>query len=275
MRYASIADLRAYNGWHPVRVVGEQLGRVDEYVFQTAWRPIVDGDGDGSLTDDVKIYLDGEETEPSSIDPERGFIILETPPSNSAHVSADYFWHPIGDDEIETAIEAAGYEIEAATGIIFTPHERVERLKLGRGNEFTVSEPVITVQSVKVYDSHGKLLDDNAGFEVVNPITGLLRLKNYTAGTPKPPWYLTSPLEIETSYLAGYAETPAQVKQATILIATYWILLRLERQLDFGKEYGGTVATSFTSRELTERLKILRGEIERVKASLPKRVVRA
>jgi hypothetical protein len=226
------------------------------------------------LIDDVKVYIDGEEAELSSIDPVRGFLMLEMLPSPSANVTADYSWHPIGDGEIETTIEAEGYEIESVTGIIFTQHERVERVKLSRGSEYSISEPVIAVQHVKVYDSHGKLLGDDAGYEIVTPMTGLLRLRDHAAGTPTPPWYLTSPLEVGASYIAGYATTPAQVKQATILIATYWILLRLERQLDFGREYGGTVATAFTSRELSERIRILRGEIEGLKAGLPKRVVR-
>lgn len=251
------------------------LSRIEGGTFQTSRKPIVDEDGDEVIVDDVVVYVEGEAVEPSFIDPDKGVVGLETPPAGNALVTADYSWHPVGDGEIALAIEAAEDEIESATGIRFYPHEKVERLKIHRGSEFSLSEPVISVQSLKVYDAGGRLVDGQAGYEVVSHETGLLRLKNYSAGTPTPPWYLTAPLEVEARYVAGFSETPPQVRKTALLIATYWILARVARQVGFSEDYGGVVAAAFTSDDIGERLSILRGEIERLKAGLPKRVLRA
>jgi hypothetical protein len=40
---------------------------------------LVDADYDGTVMDDVKVYLDGEPVEPSTIDPDEGVVELATP----------------------------------------------------------------------------------------------------------------------------------------------------------------------------------------------------
>jgi hypothetical protein len=206
MRYTSVKEVRLYNGWHPIEVRRQQLVRTGPNIYRTQHRPLVDADYDGTVMDDVKVYLDGEPVEPSTIDPDEGVVELATPPAEDVRVEADYCWHPVGDGEIENAVEAAEAEVEALTGAVYTPHTRVERLRVFRGRHITLSEPVVSVQWVKVFDRSGNLLDASAEAEVVEPSTGLVRMKHHAA-EPGPPWYLTPVYEVEVCYVAATARS--------------------------------------------------------------------
>jgi len=273
MRYTSVREVRLYNGWHPIEARRQQLARAGANIFKTPHRPLVDADWDGTIIDDVKIYLDGEPVEPSAIDPDEGVVELVPPPADGVRVEADYSWHPVGDGEIENAVEAAEAEVEALTGAVYTPHTRVERVRVFRGRHITLSEPVISVQGVKVFDTSGNLLDASAEAEAVDPSTGLIRLKHRSA-EPGPPWYLPPIYEVEVSYVAGYHEVPPSVRQAVLTLASYLVLSRFQRGVSFTQDYGAVVA-GFTADELGERLAFLQSEAERVRQLLPRRVSRA
>jgi hypothetical protein len=273
MRYTSVKEVRLYNGWHPIEVRRQQLVRTGPNIYRTQHRPLVDADYDGTVMDDLKVYLDGEPVEPSTIDPDEGVVELATPPAEDVRVEADYCWHPVGDGEIENAVEAAEAEVEALTGAVYTPHTRVERLRVFHGRHITLSEPVVSVQWVKVFDRSGNLLDASAEAEVVEPSTGLVRLKHHAA-EPGPPWYLTPVYEVEVRYVAGYREVPPAVRHAVLTLASYLVLSRFQRSISFTQDYGVVVA-GFTADELGERLAFLQAEVERVRRLLPRRVGRA
>ncbi|MEM1937954.1 MAG: hypothetical protein QXX49_07470 [Candidatus Caldarchaeum sp.] len=274
MRYVSIRDVRIHNGWQPIEVQKQLLKRVDDTHYQTAFKPLVDADWDGTLMDDVAVFLNGDRIEPEAIDPDQGIISIYPPPSEDARVESSYFWHPIGDAEVQLAVEAAEAEVEALTGTVFKPHPRVERVVVRRGRAFNLSEPVLQLLSVKIYDAAGNMLDDDAEAEVVDPQTGLVRLA-VSAGEPQPPWYLTHPLEVEAVYQAGYSETPSTVKQAVLTLASYYVLARLQRSLSFAESYGGVVVAGVAWDDLESRLSYLREEVERVRKALPRRVGKA
>ncbi|MCS6770361.1 MAG: hypothetical protein NZ570_08010 [Candidatus Caldarchaeum sp.] len=273
MRYVSVRDVRTHNGWMPFEARRQPLKRLDETTFQTQHRPLVDADWDGTLIDDVAVFLDGEQVEPEAIDPDIGLVSIYPPPSQAARVEASYYWHPVGDSEVQLAVEAAEAEVEALTGTVFKPHPKVERVVVSRGRTFNLSEPVLSLLSVKVYDHAGNLLDSDAPAEVLDPQTGLIRIPA-SAGEPRPPWYLSHPFEVEAVYQAGYAQTPPTVKQAVITLASYIILTKLQRSLSFAADYGGAVVAGFTAEDLERRLSFLRQEVDRVKQTLPRRVGR-
>lgn len=274
MRYVSVRDVRVYNGWHPIHENRQPLKKVGETFYQTAHAPLVDADYDGSVIDDVMVYLDDELVDPESVDPDAGLLSIYPPPSNEARVEASYFWHPFGDGDIELAVEAAEGLVEALTGVVFVPHVRVERCQLRRGNLLTLSEPVIGIESVKIYDSFGNLVDERVEAEVVDGSSGVIRLKK-ALGEPRPPWYLPQSAEAEIIYRAGTAEVPAAVKQAVLVLASYNLLTRLQQKISFSSDYGGAVAAVFTSSEIEKRLQLLKTQAEKMLKNLPRRVERA
>ncbi|MEM4288018.1 MAG: hypothetical protein QXV97_04345 [Candidatus Caldarchaeum sp.] len=271
MRYVSIRDVRLYNGWHPIEAVRQPLKRIDETNYQTPHRPLVDADWDGTLIDDVETFVDGEKITPEAIDPDQGIISIYPPPSQNAVVESNYRWHPVGDGEISLAVEAAEAEVEALTGTIYTPHTKVERITLHRGSLINLSEPLLNLINVRIYDTGGNLLEDNAEADVVDNQAGLVRIRR-SAGTPTPPWYISQPLTVEVVYQAGYLQPPPTVRQAVLTLASYWVLARFQRSLAFSADYGGAVVAGFTSQELENRLSHLRKEVENVRRTLPKRV---
>ncbi|MEM4281508.1 MAG: hypothetical protein QW470_06225 [Candidatus Caldarchaeum sp.] len=274
MRYVSIRDVRVYNGWQPIEAIRQPLRRIDETNYRTPHRPLVDADWDGTIIDDVETYLDGEIIEPEAIDPDQGIISIYPPPSENARVEASYSWHPVGDGEITLAVEAAEAEVEALTGTIYAPHPRIERITLHRGSLINLSEPALNLLSVRIYDSAGNLVMDNADADILDHQAGLVRLR-HSAGEPRPPWYLSHPLTVEVVYQAGYQQPPPTVRQAILTLASYWVLTRFQRSLSFAADYGGAVVAGFTSEELESRLRQLREKVENVKRALPRRVGRA
>ena len=274
MPYASIREVRAYNGWSPLQVKGEVLERLSDTEFRASRKPIVDYDYDGDLLDDVKVYVDGASAGIASIDSDRGVITLQDPVAEGSTVTADYYWHPIGDDEIKLAIAEAEAEIESKTGIKFEPHSKVEEIILNYGSEFNVSEPIISITSIKhLYDDSYKELGSDE-YEIVDKETGRIRLKNIIAGVAVPPWYLPLRVRLRVEYTAGYETVPDMVKHAAILIASYQVLLRIQRQISFSEDYTAITVAFKTPNELTERLEFLRAEVERVKDMLPRRVAK-
>ncbi|MEM4190000.1 MAG: hypothetical protein QW544_05760 [Candidatus Caldarchaeum sp.] len=97
------------------------------------------------------------------------------------------------------AVEAAEAEVEALTGTIYTPHTKVERITLHRGSLINLSEPLLYLLNVRIYDAAGNLLEDNAEANVVDHEAGLVRIRR-SAGIPTPPWYLSHPLNVEVVY---------------------------------------------------------------------------
>ncbi len=275
MRYTSIRDVRSFNGWYPIAVVGESASMLSDTLIKTQRRPIVDFDWDGDLLDDVVVYVDGAQVGVASVDAERGEISLASPAPQGSVITCDYYWHPVGDGEISLAIEAAEAEIDATAGMRFDAHTRSERIKLHHGSELSLSAPIISIQSVKVYDQRGALIDSAAEYEVLDAESGLIRLLRHSAGRPAPPWYLTRSLEVEVSYTAGYQQVPESVRNAAILIASYWLALRVGGRIVFGDDYGEALSVGFSSEDLSRRLRAMREEVERVKKSLPRRVARS
>ncbi|MEM0445554.1 MAG: hypothetical protein QXW60_05335 [Nitrososphaerota archaeon] len=272
--YASIRDIRVYNEWLPIRVEAEKPAAVNGTVLQLSKRPIVDYDFDGSVLDDVEVFVDGARVSPASVDADRGLVALAEPAPQGAEVSVSYFWHPIPDSEIELAISKASAEVELATGRRFTRYLSVERVVLGEGSRVKLGDRIVQVESVKVYDSGGELIDPAAEFIVEDAEQGVIRLRRYIAGTPTGPLYLPSVIEVEVTYVAGYAETPQHIRQYTILAATYEVLLRFQRLLQVERSYGEAALVVRAPEGLRERLEYLRDEVERFRRLLPKPVRR-
>ena len=273
MSYIKVADVRTYNRWYPIKVVNETLERIGDAVFRTVNRPLVDGDMDGEILDDVKAYVDGAEEVVTSVDPEKGEVTLSTPPPPSSLVTATYYWHPVGDGEISLAIKTAEAAIEAATGMRFSQHLRRERIKLYSGSDVVLSHPVISVEGVRVIGGSG-VVDASPSYEVIDHEHGVVRLRGYVAGSVSSPWYLPAVYEVEVVYQAGYPTVPDSVKQACVLMASYWLLLRAAGQLVYGEDYGYGVSAGFKTEELEGRIKLLRSELDRILEALPKRVER-
>ncbi|MDJ0270971.1 MAG: hypothetical protein QXS96_02715 [Candidatus Caldarchaeum sp.] len=273
MRYVSVKDVRLYNGWLPVEEKRQPLKKIGETVFQTPHAPLVDADWDGSVYDDVIIYLDGEHVEPESIDPSTGLVSIHPPPSPGASVEADYFWHPIGDEDIILAVEAAEGLVEALTGVVYVPHQRVERRRIERNGLVALSEPVITIQSIKLYDSFGNFLGE-AEATLVDRAAGILKIR-VVSQEPRPPWYLPSYVEAEVEYVGGHESVPATVKNAVLALASHNLLTRFQQRLALTPDYGGGVSTVFVTEDLEKRLRFLRSEVEKTVNSLPRRVEKA
>ncbi len=273
MSYVTVADIRTYNRWYPIKIVNEPLEQLSETTFKTANRPLVDGDMDGDVMDDVKVYVDGAEAAVSSVDTERGEVTLSSPPSAGALVTATYYWHPVGDAEINLAIKTAEASVEAATGIRFQQHTRRERIKLHSGSDVVLSHPIITVDSVRVLGGDD-VVDSSPAYEIIDKEQGVVRLRDYKAGSASPPWYLPKTYEVEVTYQAGYVAVPDVVKQACVLMASYWLLVRAAGQLVYGEDYGGGVSLGFKTEEIEGRIRLIRSELERVLKVLPRRVER-
>lgn len=266
-------DVRLYNGWLPIEEKKQPLKKIGETVFQTIHAPLVDADWDGSVYDDVLVYLDGEQVEPESIDPSTGLVSINPPPSESSTVEADYFWHPIGDEDIILAVEAAEGLVEALTGVVYVPHQRVERRRIERNGLVTLSEPVIAIQSVKLYDGFGNFLGE-AEATVVDRAAGVLKIR-VVSQEPRPPWYLPSYVEAEVEYVGGYETVPATVKQAVLALSSHNLLTRFQQRLSLAPDYGGDVSAVFVAEDLEKRLRFLRSEVEKTVNSLPRRVEKA
>lgn len=273
MRYVSVKDVRLYNGWLPIEERKQPLKKIGETVFQTSHAPLVDADWDGSVYDDVLVYLDGEQVEPESIDPSTGLVAINPPPSENTMVEADYFWHPIGDDDIILAVEAAEGLVEALTGVVYVPHQRVERRRIERNGLVTLSEPVIAIQSVRLYDGFGNFLGE-AEATVVDRAAGVLKIR-VASQEPRPPWYLPSYVEAEVEYIGGHETVPATVKQAVLALSSHNLLTRFQQRLALAPDYGGGVSAVFVAEDLEKRLRFLRSEVEKTVNSLPRRVEKA
>ncbi|MEM2182356.1 MAG: hypothetical protein QXK84_06670 [Nitrososphaerota archaeon] len=271
MVYASVRDVRIFNGWFPVEVRGDILTRLSENMFRTSKKPIVDYDWDDDVLDDVKVYVDGVLADINSIDEERGVITLATAPPSGALLTADYYHHPVGDSEIKLALSYAEEEIKTTTGIKYEAHEKTEEVILHYGSVFELAEPIITINSIDI-DGYTLTADE---YEIVDAEAGIVRLKNISAGLVMPPWYIAKSIRLRVQYIAGYQAIPSIVKHASILIATYQLLLRLQRQVTFTEDYSGITMAFKTPEDLTNRLQFLRAEVARVKELLPRRVVKA
>ena len=275
MHYITVKDVRIYNAWYPMKVSEEPVERISDDTFRVSKRPIVDEDFDGVVEDDVIVKVDGNTAGVQRVDKERGEIILTSPAPQGSVVTATYYWHPVGDEEIGIAIETAEAEIEAITGIRFTQHVVTERVKLLSGQEVYLSQPIIGIEYVKLYNMQGVLVDSSPSYEVVDSENGVVRIHGYRAGSSPPPWYLPSSFEVEVRYQAGYTKAPEDVRHASIVLATYWLLVRLCGQLVFGEDYGGLTSIGFKSEEVIQRIKSLRNEVSRLLNTLPRRVAKA
>jgi hypothetical protein len=265
MPYASVRELRTFNSWHPFEAT-EKLAKIGSKTYRVSKKPIVDYDYDGQIVDDV-IIQEGYAIE--SIDASRGIIMLASEPSGD--VTATYYWHPVGDSEIDLAIGSASVEIEALTGTKYIPHTVTEYHKLYFGEYLYLSEPVISIESIE--ESSGKTLSSDE-YEVIDAKNGVVWLKNIFAGQIAPPWFLPTTYSFKVVYQAGCGEIPAIVKHAVILIASYNILFRIARQITFSEDYTGIAIGFKTPEELDARIKLLVDEIERIKTHLPRRVAK-
>jgi hypothetical protein len=266
MPYASVRELRTFNSWHPFEAT-EKLAKIGSKTYRASKKPLVDYDYDGQIVDDV-IIQEGYTIE--SIDENRGIIMLASEPSGD--VTATYYWHPIGDSEIDLAIGSASVEIEALTGTKYIPHTVTEYHKLYFGEYLYLSEPVVSIESI-TDESSGKTLSSDE-YEVIDAKNGVVRLKNIFAGQIVPPWFLPTTYSFKVVYQAGYEEIPAIVKHAVILIASYNILFRIARQITFSEDYTRIAIGFKTPEELDARIKLLADEIERIKTHLPRRVAK-
>jgi hypothetical protein len=269
MTYVSVGEVRRYNAWSPIPVLGDSLARRDGLLYQTTKYPLVDFDFDNVISDDVKVYVGGTPVSFTITDPERGLITLSSAPTGA--VTADYYWHPIGDEEIRLAISSAVAEVELLTGFRYVPETVTERIKVFVGNELRTGRPIISVSSVKIYSMAGTLVDDGPRYEVVDAEKGVVRILDYRAGVPTRPYFLPSAYEVEITYQAGYPSTPDYIKNAVVLFATYYILLKFQRMIVLSEDYTQVSLTFKSPAEFTERLEFIRGEVERIRALLPKR----
>ncbi|MCS7145335.1 MAG: hypothetical protein RMJ28_06960 [Nitrososphaerota archaeon] len=272
--YASVRDIRVYNEWLPVRVEAERPELVGTSVLRLSRRPLVDGDFDGSVLDDVEVSVDGADVEAVSVDAERGLVALAEPVPAGSEVSANYFWHPVSDSEIRLAVAKASAEVELVTGRRYQAYRAAERVLLNEGSRVRLRDRILAVESVRVYDSGGELIDDAPEFVVEDAEQGLLRLRQYAAGSPSGPLFLPTNFEVEVTYMTGYTETPEHIKQYTILAASYEVLLRFQRMLQVEGSYGEVALVVKSPEGLRERLEYLREEIERFRRLLPKPVRR-
>ena len=268
---ASVSDIRAYNGWHPIKVTGDSLTKINDTTFQTSKYPIVDFDYDDDVTDDVEVYVNGQAAQIQSVDAERGLITLASAPPSDATVTASYFFHPISDTEIKLAIAAAEAEIEAITGFKYSSETRTERHKILSGNEFQTNAPIISVSSIKIYSEGGTLIDSDPDYEVLNSELGIVRINDYRAGVLTKPYFLPFIYEVEITYLAGAQQVPDWVKHAVIKIATYNILLKLSSLMVLQEDYTQISLTFKSPEEFVKRLQHLKEEVEHIRQTLPKR----
>jgi hypothetical protein len=267
MTYVSVGEVRRYNAWSPIPVLGDALAGRGGLLYQTTRHPIVDFDFDNVI--DVKVYDGGTPVSFTVTDPERGLIMLTSSPTGA--VTADYYWHPIGDAEIGLAIASAVAEVELLTGFRYVSETVTERIKVFVGNEIRTSRPIISVSSVKIYSMAGILVDDNPRHEVIDAEKGVVRILDYRAGVPTRPYFLPSAYEVEITYQAGYPSPPDYIKNAVVLFATYYILLKFQRMIVLSEDYTQVSLTFKSPAEFTERLEFIRGEVERIRALLPKR----
>jgi len=277
MKYASIKDLRSYLGFHPIGVKGELLGSGDgsTRTFYTKYKPLVDFDYDGQILDDVTAKIDGEPAAIEAIDEATGKIVLQDAPSGGSQITVDYYWHPFGDRELQSVIEAAEAEIDNECARSFEKREYVERFLLTRGNTFAVGNtPLIEVKYIKVYTVGRELVEELKPGDYIFSPNGIVELKKYCAGVPVKPWYLPLQLLIEIKYVGGYDPIPAIVSHTTILIAAYRLLLKISSLMATEPEYQDKITLAFKKpEEITKRLEYLRTEIENAKRILPHRVV--
>jgi len=265
MPYATIQEIRTFNNWHPFETT-EKLTKIASKTYRTSKKPLVDYDYDGQIVDDITIS-EGYVIE--SVDANRGIITLTNDPSTD--VTATYYWHPIGDFEIDLAIKSASTEIESLTGTKYTPHTTIEHHKLYFGEYLYLSEPIISIESIT--DESGRILHPDE-YEVIDPKNGVVKFKKIFAGLSAPPWYLPTVYSFKVVYQAGYEEIPSIIKHAVILIATYNILIRIARQITFTEDYSGISIGFKSPEELNTRIKLLADEIERIKMHLPRRVAK-
>jgi hypothetical protein len=272
--YATVRDIRVHNDWMPVRVESEEPSRPRSRILQLSKRPIVDGDFDGSVLGDIEVLVDGARIGPESVDAETGLVVLPEDPPAGSSIAVSYYWHPISDREIGLALAKAAAEVELVTGRRFGPYRARERVVLTSGSIVRLGDRVVEVESVKIYTLDGQLLDSAAGFELIDPENGLLRIKGYEAGRPSGPFFIPSALEVEVTYTAGYTETPDYIRQYTIMAATLEVLLRFQRMLSVERSYGDLVLVVKAPGGLGERIEQLRAELERFREILPKPVRR-
>ena len=272
MAYATVRDIRVYNYWNPIQVTGDQLKRVKPLIYETSRKAIVDFDFDNIITDDVVVYVDSAPAQVAGIEAERGLVTLAQDPGPNATVTADYFYHPISDSEISLAIGAAEAEVDLLTGYRFAQYNAVERHTIYVGDEFRTRAPIISINSIKIYSRSGTLINSNPQYIIVDKDIGLVRLVGYMAGIPVRPFFLPAQFDVEIDYVAGYSNVPDYIKEATILIATYHILLKMARRLNVAEDYTQVSMAFATRDEFIQRLEFIRREVERVKALLPKQV---
>jgi len=269
MSYVSVGEVRGYNAWHPIPIYADKLIERSPTIFQTTHYPIVDFDFDGVIKDDIEVFVNGEPVDFELMDVERGLISFSSPPVGE--VTANYYWHPISDSEIALAIASAEAEIELLTGFKYVPEEVTEKIKVFIGNEIKTSRPIISISSVKIYSMIGTLVNDNPRVEIIDKEKGIVRILDYRAGIPTRPYFLPSAYEVEITYQAGYTTPPDYIKNAAVLFATYYILLKFQRMIVLNEDYTQVSLTFKTPDEFTKRLNFIREEVERIRALLPKR----
>lgn len=271
MAYVNVAEVRGYNGWNPIPAYNDQLTRRGPSLYQASRYPLVDFDYDGAIDDDVAVRVDGSPASFTVRDPERGLVELSSPPGESAVVTADYYWHPISDDEIRLAIASAVAEVELLTGFKYAPEEVTEKIRVYVGNEIKTSKPIISVSSIRIYSLIGTLVSDNPRYEILDRDKGVIRILDYRAGIPTRPYFLPSAYEVEITYQAGYTSPPDYVKNAVVIFATYYILLKFQRMIVLNEDYTQVSLTFKTPEEFTRRLEFIKSEVERIRSLLPKR----
>lgn len=277
MNYCSIQDLRLYLQFTPIKIENDRIGIGDgvNTKFYTSYKPVVDPDYDEVVNDDVEVKVDGQVFQVLEVDCEEGCIYLVEPPPPGAQVLSSYSWHPISDQELRVAIEAAEAEIEAECGRSFKESFHEEIILLSHGNTLTLlNSPVIRVESVTIESLSGEVIEElqPSKYECYTDI-GLIRLKTYYAGKPSPPWFTPSTFYVRIRYVAGYREVPGIVKQAALLLSSYHILSKISILYTTEPEYQGKISIVFKKPgEVFSRLEFLRNEIERIKKQLPKQV---
>ena len=276
MKYATVRDLRGYLQFLPIKITDESLGIGDgvKKVFFTTYKPIVDFDYDNQIVDDVEVKVNGTPVVVQAVDELTGRIELQTAPPLNAGVTATYYWHPFSDSELKQAIETAEAEIDNECGRSFEKKEYVEKITMTRGNKFMVANtPLHSITYIKILGVMGDIIETLSVNDYTYSETGIVELKKYYAGIPIKPWYLPLQFTVEIKYLGGYDTIPGIVSHATLLIASYQLLLKISHLMTIEPEYQGKVALAFKKpEEIVDRLEYLRSEIENIKRRLPHRV---
>ncbi|MEM2003158.1 MAG: hypothetical protein QXQ37_00710 [Nitrososphaerota archaeon] len=277
MKYATLREIRLYLGFLPIKVTGESLGVGDNStkVFYTKNKAIVDFDFDNQILDDVVVYINGSPANIDNVDAERGIITLANAPASGASVTADYYYHPIADSELISAVEQAEAEIDAICGQSFDIKQYSELHEVTTGDIIaTFRTPIASIDAIRLETYDGKVIKTLSSdeYQVLDERNGIIRLRHY-AGLSSPPWYFPTTLYVRIIYNAGYSSIPVIVNEATKRLAAYIVMQKIVSMSAVAPEYQNKINLVFSRPEdLKIKLDEMRQEAFRIIKLLPKQV---